>query len=380
MTTTTPEPKVCELRDVLLDALAEQGLLFRGDNFVALNHDNHSDVRGRLTAVADALARHLAAPDSDAVRYRFMRDPRGPVTTHAVVWDERQQQYVMRSGEELDAHIDAEIRAAARNVPPAQPAINPDATDSKLRGGEVGAQERMQCPNCPSVIAPGTHDAPGACTPSAQPAASGNQKWIDRAEAKLAAMDDAQPAAQEAGAVAACFVDPHAVEWINDPKRGEIAYTATTLCRNPDATATLPLYTHPTPARATAGDAELADRLRGYADPNRMNSSFIADMHQAAALAAAPGDVRTERLAIRMLVAAGFVTEAKANEALNIAHGFATGPLEAAPGDVQVPFAYATHHDTPMLYLTHAEAAAYCNDDEQPIPLYAPSADSGRGG
>ena len=34
-----------------------------------------------------------------------------------------------------------------------------------------------------------------------------------------------------------------------------------------------------------------------------------------------------DRMAIRMLVAAGFVTEAKANEALNIAHGFDKGPL-----------------------------------------------------
>ena len=30
---------------------------------------------------------------------------------------------------------------------------------------------------------------------------------------------------------------------------------------------------------------------------------------------------------------------------------------------------YMTHHDEPMLFLTHAEAAAYCDDNEEPIPL-----------
>lgn len=37
-----------------------------------------------------------------------------------------------------------------------------------------------------------------------------------------------------------------------------------------------------------------------------------------------------ELMAIKMLVAAGFVTEAKANEALNIAHGFSKEPLSPA--------------------------------------------------
>lgn len=32
--------------------------------------------------------------------------------------------------------------------------------------------------------------------------------------------------------------------------------------------------------------------------------------------------------------------------------------------------AWMTHHDVPMLYLTFEEAAAYCDDDEPPIPLY----------
>lgn len=34
------------------------------------------------------------------------------------------------------------------------------------------------------------------------------------------------------------------------------------------------------------------------------------------------------------------------------------------------PVAWMTHHDEPMLFPTAAEAAAYCEDDEQPVPLY----------
>jgi len=43
----------------------------------------------------------------------------------------------------------------------------------------------------------------------------------------------------------------------------------------------------------------------------------------------------------------------------------------AARQPVGEPVAWMTHHDEPMLYPTFAEAAAYCEDDEPPIPLYA---------
>lgn len=47
----------------------------------------------------------------------------------------------------------------------------------------------------------------------------------------------------------------------------------------------------------------------------------------------------------------------------------------AAPAQAVPPFAWATHHAPPMIFLTQKEAAAYCDDDEQPIPLYeAPAA------
>lgn len=43
--------------------------------------------------------------------------------------------------------------------------------------------------------------------------------------------------------------------------------------------------------------------------------------------------------------------------------------------------AWMTHHDEPMLFPTAAEAAAYCEDDEQPVPLFrspAQAADLGQ--
>lgn len=43
----------------------------------------------------------------------------------------------------------------------------------------------------------------------------------------------------------------------------------------------------------------------------------------------------------------------------------------AARQPVGEPVAWMTHHDEPMLYPTFSEAAAYCDDDEPPIPLYA---------
>lgn len=39
--------------------------------------------------------------------------------------------------------------------------------------------------------------------------------------------------------------------------------------------------------------------------------------------------------------------------------------------DTQKPVAWMTHHDEPMLFPTDEEARSYCDDDEQPIPLYA---------
>lgn len=49
--------------------------------------------------------------------------------------------------------------------------------------------------------------------------------------------------------------------------------------------------------------------------------------------------------------------------------------LGAEPKPVEKPFAWATHHDEPMLFLTEKEAAMYCDEDEEPIPLYAPESE-----
>ncbi len=59
-----------------------------------------------------------------------------------------------------------------------------------------------------------------------------------------------------------------------------------------------------------------------------------------AALSAQPRS-SADRQAIRMMVAAGFVTEAKANEALNIAHGFTNGELQPQPASAPVGVDYA---------------------------------------
>ncbi|WP_053091063.1 hypothetical protein [Stenotrophomonas maltophilia] len=42
----------------------------------------------------------------------------------------------------------------------------------------------------------------------------------------------------------------------------------------------------------------------------------------------------------------------------------------AARQPVGEPVAWMTHHDEPMLFPTAAEAADYCEDDEQPVPLF----------
>lgn len=46
--------------------------------------------------------------------------------------------------------------------------------------------------------------------------------------------------------------------------------------------------------------------------------------------------------------------------------------LAAAPAQAeQEPVAWMTHHDEPMFFSAEKEAAAYCDNDESPIPLYA---------
>jgi hypothetical protein len=61
--------------------------------------------------------------------------------------------------------------------------------------------------------------------------------------------------------------------------------------------------------------------------------------------------------------------------------GLEEGGKIAARQPVGEPVAWMTHHDEPMLFPTAAEAAAYCEDDEQPAPLFrqpAQAVDLGR--
>src|SRR5690554_4255979 len=44
--------------------------------------------------------------------------------------------------------------------------------------------------------------------------------------------------------------------------------------------------------------------------------------------------------------------------------------LAAAPDVQGEPVAWMTHHDEPMFFETAREASAYCDHDENPIPLY----------
>lgn len=72
-----------------------------------------------------------------------------------------------------------------------------------------------------------------------------------------------------------------------------------------------------------------------YRDQCRANAEALASQPAPSA----------DRMAIKMLVAAGFVTEAKANEALQIAHGFERGPLEPAPSAAQGAVAWCAEFD-----------------------------------
>ncbi|MCU1215905.1 hypothetical protein JAK24_05940 [Stenotrophomonas maltophilia] len=54
----------------------------------------------------------------------------------------------------------------------------------------------------------------------------------------------------------------------------------------------------------------------------------------------------------------------------DVHEAYSRGKRDAARQPVGEAVAWMTHHDEPMLFPTAAEAAAYCEDDEQPVPLY----------
>ena len=68
--------------------------------------------------------------------------------------------------------------------------------------------------------------------------------------------------------------------------------------------------------------------------------------------------------------------ENKWNELQKTRHNGSTTDAIAAANEYlaapnPTPFAWATHHDEPMLFPTLEEAAMHCDDDEEPIALYA---------
>lgn len=82
---------------------------------------------------------------------------------------------------------------------------------------------------------------------------------------------------------------------------------------------------------AEAIESKLREKNRDAYDDEAYREGFragrAAEREKNAALLAEDKQATGDRLAIKLLVAAGFVTEEKANEALNIANGFADGPL-----------------------------------------------------
>lgn len=106
-----------------------------------------------------------------------------------------------------------------------------------------------------------------------------------------------------------------------------------------------------------------------------------------AALSAQPRP-SADRQAIRMLVAAGFVTEAKANEALNIAHGFTKGELQPQPASAPVG-EFVQHQsgdgtiarkDEPQRRMTVDEILAAMNRPSAPVGVDAVNPDDADGG
>lgn len=99
-------------------------------------------------------------------------------------------------------------------------------------------------------------------------------------------------------------------------------------------------------------DRALAARQPGV--PVGLAGPFLSDVVTAAGLLSTGG--QSKALASRI-----------SNEAFRL-----LAMLHAAPPAQQhgEPVAWMTHHDEPMLFPTAAEAAAYCEDDEQPVPLF----------
>ncbi|WP_435014649.1 hypothetical protein [Xanthomonas arboricola] len=90
------------------------------------------------------------------------------------------------------------------------------------------------------------------------------------------------------------------------------------------------------------------DGVRSHGDAWAHGVRFAADQMEGGevyTVPPAPSDpVGQDRMAIKLLVAAGFVTEEKANESLRIAHGFGGDLGQPAPAAVPVDALLASDH------------------------------------
>lgn len=91
-----------------------------GYNYTAYEEGRIQEKRrcaDELDACVNEIRRQLSEGEDDrvcAARYRWLRDTRGPITTHVVTWtrvaDDREE-YAMVTGDDLDAAIDAALSA-----------------------------------------------------------------------------------------------------------------------------------------------------------------------------------------------------------------------------------------------------------------------------
>lgn len=132
------------------------------------------------------------------------------------------------------------------------------------------------------------------------------------------------------------------------------------------------------------GCVQLGDRLpplpctdyNAYSDGTEplFNAQQMRDYARAALSAkpspGGPDALTGQQIYDRFAFLEGLVTEATYRRISDEATRIQQAAL-AARQPVGEPVAWMTHHDEPMLYPTFVEAAAYCDDDEPPTPLYA---------
>ncbi|HEL3863026.1 TPA: hypothetical protein UM690_000104 [Stenotrophomonas maltophilia] len=137
---------------------------------------------------------------------------------------------------------------------------------------------------------------------------------------------------------------------------------------------------HPGGHRELVTDAMVYAAEQAYANskPDNLHESFRDAIAAALSAQTSPGGQGARALLAAQYEAAGsdkrgaLIREGRDHAPST---SYALRAIEAALATRQPvgqkPVAWMTHHDEPLLYPTFQEAAAYCDDDEPPIPLYA---------